>query len=153
MENTRYIDNGKVKRDRIVADIKRGRINKDDVRKLVNEKDIQKAFFGDGFNKKTNQSDWNSEYLDELALVSVSEAFNKEYLLFLADVATYLRDQEQKEENKKKRTRLIVICTLILVIAGALIAIFASKSNNKDSASEKSKAVSNVQRELVKTLV
>lgn len=153
MDITRYIDDGKVKRDRIVADIKRGRITKDDVRKLVNEPDIQETFFGNGFNKKTKQSDWNSEYLDELALVSVSETFDKEYLLFLSDVAAYLIDQEKKVDKKKKKTQLIVICIVILVIIGVLIAFFVSRSNSNDSASEKSKVVSSAHQEIVKALV
>ena len=152
MEITRYIDNGKVKRDRIVADIKRGRITNEDVQKLLDEPDIQDAFFGNGFNKNNDQSDWDSEYLDELALVSVSETFNREYLLFLSDVAAYLLDKEKKTENKKKRMQFIIGCIVLLVILGALAVFITSKSKNKEGTSEKSKVVSSVYLDMFKTL-
>lgn len=58
-------------------------------------------------------------YLDELSLAAVSEEFNKEYLLYLSDVAYYVADLRQKKERKIKIWRKM----LIVVIAIAFLCI------------------------------
>ena len=99
---SRYIEKGYVKRDRIVADIKKCRISKNDIFELDKNPEVSSAYFATGKFKKHDRSEWDEDYLDELSLAAVSEEFNKEYLLYLSDVAYYVADLRQKKERKIK---------------------------------------------------
>lgn len=116
---SRYIEKGYVKRDRIVADIKKCRISKNDIFELDKNPEVSSAYFATGKFKKHDRSEWDEDYLDELSLAAVSEEFNKEYLLYLSDVAYYVADLRQKKERKIKIWRKM----LIVVIAIAFLCI------------------------------
>lgn len=125
---SRYIEKGSVKRDRIVADIKKCRISKDDIFELDKNPEILRAYFATGKFKKQDRSVWDNDYLDELSLAAVSEEFNKEYLLYLSDVAYYVADQRQKKVEKNKTWRKILIVVIIIVLLCiALMSILRSR--------------------------
>lgn len=127
----KYIIEGTVKRDRIVADIKRGRLTKEDILELDNNPQISDSYFGSGNLKKISETNWNNKYLDELSLVAVSEAFNKEYLLYLNDVATAVLKKSATTERTMKSLKWIIIGVIILILTICAIMIISSlKVNN-----------------------
>lgn len=130
----RYIVDGKVKRDRIVADIKRGRINKNDILELDKNPSIREEYFEGEKLKKVEKSSWTNKYLDELSLVSVSESFGKDYLLYLCDVAEYVIASEEKKEKTNRLIKGVIIGAVIVLIIVMAIAIIASKTR-KDTVS------------------
>ena len=119
VEMDKYIDEGKVKRDKIVADVKRGRLSKEDIKQLDSNEIIRSSYFGDVFSTK-DKKEWNEKYLDELSLAAVSEVFNKEYLIKLHEIANYVIDNKKKKENIDKIIRLCV-CGFAAVVLIALI--------------------------------
>lgn len=127
-DTKKYIVDGKVKRDIIVADVKRGRITKEDVLELDRNPKIKDAYFGPTFFEKCSQADWDNDYLDELALMAVSEVFNKEYLLYLSDVATFvIKINEKKQQKSSIFKGLITVAVVVLLIICAIV-FFTSKS-------------------------
>lgn len=129
---SRYIEKGSVKRDRIVADIKKCRISKNDIFELDKNPEISSAYFATRKFKKQDRSEWDEDYLDELSLAAVSEEFNKEYLLYLSEVACYVADQKQKKERKNKIWRKMIIA--VIVIAVLCIAVVSALRTRREAA-------------------
>lgn len=130
----RYIVNGSVKRDRIVADIKRGRISKKDILELDKNPVIREEYFECKKLNKVDRTLWNNKYLDELSLVSVSESFGKEYLLYLCDVAEYVIHKERKKEKNSKVIKGILIGVVGILFIFLVIAFIGLKAR-KDTIS------------------
>lgn len=85
-----YIVDGEVAREKISMDIKRRKLDRAGIERLCLDPDIQAAFFGAGYNDRRPQGEWNKDYLDRLSYAVVGECFNREYLLYLAEVAEYV---------------------------------------------------------------
>lgn len=128
----RYLVKETVKRNLIVADIKRGNLSKNDIEKLNNNVLVKKSYFGDVFLDKRDKDEWTNKYLDELSLVAVSEKFNYEYLLYLCEVAEFIRKDNEKKEHNKKIIKIVVGGVICIIITGLIIALFISKGK-KDS--------------------
>lgn len=118
---SRYIVDGNVKRDKIIADIKRGRLSVADIKELDQNPDIRDSYFGGSFSLK-DTSQWDKRYLDELALASVGETFNKDYLFKLNEVATYVI---KKNADKERWAKIIKSGIAGLVIVAVIVAIIA----------------------------
>ena len=131
LDKSRYIVDGKVKRDRIVADIKRGRIDKNDILELDKIPEVREEYFEGEKLKKIDKSYWNNKYLDELSLVSVSESFGKEYLLYLRDVAEYVIASEEKKESTNKLIKGLLIGAVIVLLIILAIAFLGSKAKKE----------------------
>lgn len=131
LDKSRYIVDGKVKRDRIVADIKRGRIDKNDIMELDKIPEVREEYFEGEKLRKIDKSSWNNKYLDELSLVSVSESFGKEYLLYLSDVAEYVITSEKKKENTNKLIKGLLIIAVIMLLIILAIAFLGSKTKKE----------------------
>lgn len=133
VEIDRYIVDGVVKRDRIVADIKRCKIGKNEILELDKDSRIAEAYFGIGELEKKDKEIWNSNYLDELSLVAVSESFSKEYLLYLSEVAQYIIEKKLHKENNNKKVKGIVVVIIVIILLFCIIFLFTSKVK-KDNA-------------------
>lgn len=120
----RYIVDGEVKRDRIVTDIVRGKIGESEILELDKDPRISNAYFGIGAFGKKDKDLWNDKYLDELSLVSVSESFCKEYLLYLNEVTQYIISNEQK---KVKQRRMVGVPVILVVFIFLICAIWFIK--------------------------
>ena len=118
---SRYIVEGSVKRDRIVADIKRGRLSATDIKELDKNAEIRDSYFGDTLSLK-DKSLWDEKYLDELALASVGETYNRDYLLKLCEVADYIIKKNVDKENKEKIIKMGIFGMVIVAIIVAFIA-------------------------------
>lgn len=127
VDMNRYIVDGTVKRDKIVADIKRGKIGKSDIIELDKNHKISEAYFGEGELKKQDKSTWNNRYLDELSLVAVSESFSKDYLLYLNEVAQYVIDKRRHKERNNKIVKGLLIAALLIVFVILFIALKSKK--------------------------
>lgn len=134
VDMNRYIVDGKVKRDKIVADIKRGRINRNDIFELDKDPLIREAYFESEKLNKVEKIYWTNKYLDELSLVSVSESFGKDYLLYLNEVAEYVIASEKKKDNTNKLVKGVLIVIVIILMLVMSIVIIASKTR-KDTIS------------------
>jgi len=112
----RYIENGKVKRDRIVTDIIMGKIDESDIIELDKDERISKTYFGFGRFEKCDKNKWDKEYLDKLSLASVSESFNKEYLLHLNEVARFVMKKKTDEKKNRKIIKYSAVILILIVI-------------------------------------
>lgn len=120
-----YIINGRVAREEIASDICDGVLTRDDIKKLTADASIREAFIGSTYNKKKNTTEWDERYLATLPNVAVAEAFNEEFLYYLADVADYVI------ENRKKKIPgwVWIVLGAVVVVAGIAI-YYAIKSRN-----------------------
>lgn len=94
----KYVDGNKINRVMVALDIKNGRISKSELDSMLNEfdvrvrnGDIENPYIGDVYSGKRKKTEWNETYLDFLvAEMSSSEAFNRQNLVFLCEVAAYV---------------------------------------------------------------
>lgn len=119
-----YIINGRVAREEIASDICYGILTRDEIASLVRNKEIRSSFFGKSFNKISNKKLWDKKYLESLPNIAVAEAFNEEYLYYLADVAEYVRT------NEKKKSGLRWVWILVAVLLLGILAFVIIKSRN-----------------------
>ena len=115
MNKEKYFENGRLKRESIAMDIKYHRISHDDLMSLISDPDISKGFFGDTYKDKVPREEWNEQYLDQLSYAVVGESFNKDYLLYLEQVANSV--------GKKKIDVKIIVGGVVLVIAVLILII------------------------------
>ncbi len=127
-----YVVDGSLKRDKIVADIKRGRLTRNDITELDKNTIVKESYFGSDKVVRRDSAEWNSNYLDELALASVSEMFNESYMLYLNEVATFVSRKEEKREKDNRAFRFIAIMGIVGILI-LLAILFISSRNRKDS--------------------
>ena len=118
LDINRYIENGKVKRDRIVADIIMGEIDESDILELDKDDRISKAYYENEKFERADKNEWDRKYLDKLSLASVSESFNKEYLLHLNEVARFVSKNKinDRANNKTPKSSGLIVIILFIVI-------------------------------------
>lgn len=114
----KYFENGKLKRESIAMDIKYHRISHEDLLALIEDPDISREFYGDSYADKIPQVEWNEQYLDKLSYAVVSEAFNKDYLLYLEQVANGIGE---KKINSKIIIGVIVLAVAVIVLVVVLV--------------------------------
>lgn len=100
----------------IVLDIKRRELTGSDIEKLADEPIVQESFFGKLEPLRRPQDQWNEKYVDELCKATALKCFNREYLLYLDEVAEYV----SKEAPKKR------FFTFLLIAAVAIAAVVAA---------------------------
>ena len=93
-----YIIDGNVARSRIALDIKFRNIKRADIEQLISDARITSAFLGKTFDQKVSKNQWNKFYLNELSYAAVSESFNRDYLLYLDEVAEYVSEAQHKKD-------------------------------------------------------
>lgn len=91
-------DNGEINSSRIAIDVGRGKLTHDNIEWLVSQPLVQEEFIGKTYTDKKPQKEWNKNYLGRLKLVVVAESFNKDYLLYLEQVADYV--SKRKVNNR-----------------------------------------------------
>ncbi len=113
VDKQRYFDGNRVSREMIALDIRYRRLSHDDLLLLISDPKISAAFYGKSYEDKIPKDQWDEEYLEKLSYAVVSESFNKDYLLYLEEVA----DSVSAQKNNSK----IVIGGVVL--AAAVIAL------------------------------
>lgn len=103
----------KVDRAEIAMDIVQRKLSRSDIERLCQDEEVQANFFGAGYAKKRPMSEWDEEYLKKLYGAVVGESFNRDYLLYLDQVAEYV----QKRKRKKIRNTCVLGIIVVLVIA------------------------------------
>ena len=114
MDN-KYIVNGEVARDKIAMDIKYRRLDRTGIEELCNDSRVKEAFRGSAYADKHPKREWNKDYLGRLSYAVVGESFNRDYLLYLDEVADFV---------SKATFRKIVVAGVIIVlviIAGVIV--------------------------------
>lgn len=122
-----YIINGRVAREEIASDICAGIIGRDDIKKLIENPEIKDAFIGESYTDKKEKSSWNKAYLEALPNVAVAEAFNEDYLLYLAEVSEYVRNNKGKGSVTSNKGLWIAICAAAVIVIIVIIAMNARK--------------------------
>ncbi len=123
-----YISNGRVERERIAADIRDRVLNKDDIAQLVSNPEIRESFIGNSYNKKVPKDEWNKSYLSRLTNAAAAEAFNEDYLYYLADAAEYVSNHSKQDKMSGKKYLPYILAGIGIVVAVCVI-IFVVGSN------------------------
>ncbi len=110
-----YIRNGEVARNRIALDIKRRKLKRPQIEQLLADPKIAASFIGSSFNNKKPMKDWNKFYLDGLSYAAVAESFNRDYLLYLDEVAEFV----SKATFKKKVVAGVII--VLVIVLGVIV--------------------------------
>lgn len=132
MKKSDYINNeGYVIRTKIARDVRDLKLTKSDIENLSADPNINKSFWGDGYKNKLPKENWNKDYLETLTAAALDECFNKEYLLYLYEVAQYVSPRGRIngatcEEGLKPATKCIASTAVGGVIGGAAGAVISS---------------------------
>ena len=90
---------------------------------LITDSDISAEFYGDKYEKKVPKEQWDEKYLEKLSYAVVSESFNKDYLLYLEEVANGV--------SEKKNSPKVIIGVVVLVVAVVALIVGTLIFNNK----------------------
>jgi len=114
----KYIrDNGRLDRGRIAFDIIHRKIDRNAIEELVKYPEVISSFVDMGISYREPQNKWNKEYLNKLFDLSAIECFNRDFLLYLDEVAEYVNKSSSKKSSVKKGILgLIVIAVIIIII-------------------------------------
>ena len=124
MRTDDYIINGRVARNRIAIDITCRRISRSEIEQLVSDKRIQSAFLNETFDEKVPKKNWNRSYLDELTNAAIAECFNRDYLLYLDEVADFVT------KAKFKKIILGAVVVVLVIIAGVVVLSYTVKKSS-----------------------
>lgn len=123
MIDKKYMRNGSLSLYDVAADIKNRKLTGTDVARLADEPIVQQDFFGDLEPLKQPRRKWNNKYLDELCMATAFKCFNREYLLYLDEVAEYV--------TKARGWKRLFIGVLIAITAvAAMIVCYVMGSQN-----------------------
>lgn len=125
-----YIVNGRVEREEIASDIAEGYLTREELNELIKNPEIQNAFIGTSFDLKGDRRTWDKRYLNNLVNASVAEAFNKQYLYHLFEVADYLKKDNKHSGATISKKSWALIAAVIVVLVVASIICFLVKSRN-----------------------
>ena len=123
-----YINNGKVARSQIALDIKRRVISRSDIEQIISDKRIQAVFLNEKYDKKVPKKDWNKSYLNVLTSAAIAESFNRDYLLYLDEVADHVA-------KKARAIKIIIVGAIIIIliiIAGVVVKKYIVKNSLKE---------------------
>lgn len=114
MDN-KYIVNGEVARDKIAMDIKYRKLDRFGIEELCKDPIVKNAFRGSAYTDKRPKREWNKEYLGRLSYAVVGEGFNRDYLLYLDEVADFV--------FKATFRKVIVagVIVMLVIIAGIIV--------------------------------
>lgn len=122
-----YVINGRVEREKIAADIRDRVLDKSEIAELVSQPEIREAFIGDEYHKKVSMDGWSKAYLSRLPNAAAAEAFNEDYLYYLADVAEYVSNFSGRSSGTSGKRHLpwiliglgvaIALCVIVIVVS------------------------------------
>ena len=118
-----YIVNGDVQRDKIAMDIKYRKLKRHDIERLCRDTRISASFIGSGYNNKKPKRAWDKSYLDLLSYAVVAESFNRDYLLYLDEVADFVTSKP-----KIGKPVIAIFFVFLVLVAGIAIAIMSSRT-------------------------
>lgn len=118
MKTDDYIVDGKVARNLIAIDIRERKITRGDIEQLVLDKRIQSAFLNKTFDKKVPPNQWDKDYLEELTYAALAQSFNRDYLLYLDEVAEFVA-----QSSKRKKKIGTAVCVTVIAAACFLIGL------------------------------
>ena len=142
----KYIENGRVRREKIAMDIKYGVITTEDIDSLVSDPRIHDAFIGNRYDDKKPKSDWNQQYLDELSYGVTAEGFNEDYIRYLCEVTSFVSEHGTKKSKRSVLVGIIAGAILVAILIGLLcIRLGSNKKSNADDASSITTSVGDAQ--------
>jgi len=141
MNIDKYIKTSRLNILAITSDVSKGIISRQDIEIIIKEIDsavkkesIPNPYIKTSYFPKINKQ-WDKKYLDYLVSVAASsECFNKDYLLYLADVSEYVRGGLKRVAS---RFFIFVILLLLAFVIGNLTASSNANSLKKELESKK----------------
>jgi len=115
-----YMDDGRVNRVKVTMAVSSGELTRDDIISFCGDPRMKSAYIGTSYSHKCPKDKWDKKYLDKLVCSAVAESFNEDYLLYLNEVAEYVRGGKKKAVF---RVRLIIGAVALILIALAAAAI------------------------------
>jgi hypothetical protein len=124
--NNEYIINGRANRGAIASAVRFRRLRRTGIENICAMPEVRSVFIGDNFSgKKRPKSEWNEAYLD-LLHGTFNSCFNRDYLLYLDEVAEFVSKANPKKNVIRKMIKMIktVVTNIptVLVIAFVIIA-------------------------------
>ena len=116
----KYFSENRVRRSRIAIDSANGTLSSEEIRSLCDNPKVKDVFIGETYNKKVPKEQWNAKYLDRLVCAAVAESFNEDYLLYLAEVGSYVR-RKKAARKRRKILGIIAVVAIIAAIVGVVI--------------------------------
>ena len=110
-----FTSNGTVDRAKIAMHVKTRKLTRVEIEQLCADPCIQAGFKGTTFSDKRPKSEWNKNYLHLLSYVVVAGPFNREYLLYLDEVAEYV------SKAKFKKVVIAGVIVILVIIAGVIV--------------------------------
>jgi len=120
MDKQRYFEEGKVARGVIALDVRDRRIKHDDLMDLIADPAVAEAFYGGTYDDKIPKDQWNEKYLEKLSYAVVSGGFNRDYLLYLEEVAEEVTRRKNRIRNIKIMIGGIVLAVIIIILAALI---------------------------------
>ena len=125
----RYFDGNHVNRETIAVDIREQRLSHEELMSIIADPRIYAEFYGDFYRDKVSKNQWDKNYLEKLSYSVISEGFNKDYLLYLEEVAGYVSGRKR---NVKIATCIIIVVVAMTALMAGAAGLF-SNSGQKDS--------------------
>lgn len=126
----KYIINGEVATDKIALGIKYRDISRQDIETIADNPVVKKAFFGkENDFERLPKEQWDRKYLDRLSYAAIGLVFNKEYMLYLNEVAEVVAEKEKKSSHfhsSKKQgktntaSKICFVCILLALLYGLI---------------------------------
>jgi len=139
MNKSRYIVDGKAKRGRIVTDIAARQLTGLDVEHIANDPTVKQSFFGKLEPLKRPKEQWDYDYVEYLCNATTTKCFNREYLLYLDQVAEYV------SKAKFRKVLIAGIVIVLVIIAGIIVYAFVHNSQGMDANAQDMAAIIDVE--------
>lgn len=128
----KYIKDDRVLREEIVNDILDQKLEKKELLELLKNNIIKNSFFGGKYSKKNSKNQWTEEYLSKISLASIAEYFNEDYLMYLYEVAEFVKEKKKKQKLIKISIFLLALLIIILIIIVFIFWMSKDMSNYKE---------------------
>lgn len=113
-----------------IMDIINGKYNLNETKKMIKEYESKYGsdFFADYDIEKKAQP-WDSAYLNELKIKSMTGMISKQFILHLAEVSEYVHAHEMKKSNGNKKKYIIIGIVAGIILALVILFLCMSKAN------------------------
>lgn len=127
-----------------ITEIIKGKYTLNEVKQKIQTYENQYgADFFANYDVEKKDMPWDSDYLHELEIKSITGMGSKQFILHLAEVSEYVHAQEKSKNNKRKSFIATIadtvknnkkICIIAAIVAAGIVALiiwnlFLSKSN------------------------
>lgn len=148
----KYVNGNSLSKSRIAVDVKGGKLLATDIKALLAEIDglvadgtLTSPYIGKKYEEKLGKAKWNKVYLERLVAVAASsESFNKDYLLYLAEVSKYVRSGGKRMFKKI----LFVLLAMFVSFASGFVLAWKKSADGMAALKDEKFVMENEKKEL-----